>query len=252
VACCRTDDPGDGGYATAAALTVSLAIAILAAALVMRGVAVLKLARADYRRSQAEYALSGAHVLAVARLLNSSAPGRLAWSIGGLDPQGVALLAEPEAPKLALAAAEDLDDKTLAALGAVDPGQARLRLADLEAASATPDEVMAVDRGGAWRACAASAISPWGRSQVVSLGAVREPDQEPGGARAGQVWRVRASTDDGWTDERIVRLIGRAQNPSAIIWRRFGRGAGKGVTCDRTIEARASGAANPGGTRATP
>ncbi|HWW26850.1 MAG TPA: hypothetical protein VNZ85_13235, partial [Caulobacter sp.] len=121
MACCRTEARDDAGYATAAALTVSLAIAILAAALVARGVATLKLARADYRRSQAEYALSGAHVLAVARLLNSSGSGRLAWSIGELDPQGVSLLAEPEAPKLALAAAAGLDEKTLAALGARDP-----------------------------------------------------------------------------------------------------------------------------------
>ncbi|SFJ79774.1 hypothetical protein SAMN02799626_02623 [Caulobacter sp. UNC279MFTsu5.1] len=252
MACCRTEDHGDAGYATAAALAVSLAIAILAAALVMRGVAILKLARADYRRSQAEYALSGAHVLAVARLLDSSGSGRLAWSVGGLDPQGVALLAEPEAPKLALAAAGGLDDKTLAALGAVDPGEARLRLAGMEAASATPDGIVAADRGGAWRACAASAISPWGRSQVVRLGATREPDQEPGGARTGQIWRVRASTQDGWTDERIVRLIGRAQSPSAMIWRRFGRSAGKGVTCDKTIEAQADGAGAPGGTPVTP
>lgn len=251
MACCRTDERGDAGYATAAALTVSLAIAILAAALVMRGVAVLKLARADYRRSQAEYALSGAHVLAVARLLNSSGSGRLAWSVDGLEPQGVSLLAEPEAPKLALAAAGGLDDKTLAALGARDPGAARLRLAGLEAASASPGEIEAADGGAAWRSCAASAISPWGASQVVRLAAPHEPDQDPGGARAGQVWRVRASTQDGWTDERIVRLIGRAQSPSAMIWRRFGRTAGKGVTCDKTIKAPA-GVGNPDGTPATP
>lgn len=252
MACCRTEERGDAGYATAAALAVSLAVAILAAALVARGVAALKLARADYRRSQAEYALSGAHVLAVARLLNSTGHGRLAWSVGGLDPQGVALLAEPEAPKLALAAAGALDDKTLTALGALDPGVARLRLVKIDAASATPDEIVATDRGEVWRACAASVISPWGASQVVRLGPVHEPDQDPGGARAGQIWRVRASTQDGWTDERIVRLIGRAQSPSAMIWRRFGRGAGKGVTCDKIIEAGADNPDVPGGTPATP
>ena len=251
MACCRTEARGDAGYATAAALTVSLAIAILAAALVARGVAILRLARADYRRSQAEYALSGAHVLAAERLLNSSGAGRLAWSIGGLDPQGVSLLAEPEAPKLALAAAGGLDDKTLVALGASDPGAARLRLAGLEATSASPGEIEAADGGGAWRACAASAISPWGMSPVVRLAAPREPDQEAGGARAGQIWRVRASTQDGWTDERIVRLIGRAQSPSTMIWRRFRRSAGKGVTCDNTIKALAS-LGGPDGTPATP
>jgi hypothetical protein len=252
VACCRTEDRADGGYATAAALTVSLAVAILAAALVMRGVATLKLARADFRRSQAEYALAGAQTLAAARLLNSSASERLAWSLGGLDPQGVSLLAEAEAPKLGLATAGELDDKTLAALGAIDPGTARARLAGLQVASATPDQIETADDASGWRACAVSAISPWGTSQVVRLGATREPDQEPGGARAGQVWRVRASTQDGWTDERIVRLIGRAENPSAIIWRRFGRSAGKGVACDKIIEVQTSGASDRGGTPATP
>jgi hypothetical protein len=256
VACCRTEDcradGPDGGYATAAALAVSLAVAILAAALVMRGVAALKLARADFRRSQAEYALSGAQALAVARLLNSSSSGRLAWSVDGLDTQGVSVLAEAEAPKLRLAAAGDLDDKTLAALGAVDPGEARLRLTGLEAATATPDQVEAADGGRAWRACAASVISPWGAARAVSLGPVREPDQEPGGARVGQIWRVRAATEDGWTDERIVRLVARAESPGAVIWRRFERGAGKGVTCDKTIEVQATGDGGPGGTPVTP
>ena len=252
MACCRTEDRADGGYATAAALAVSLAVAILSAALVMRGVAALKLARADFRRSQAEYALSGAQVLAVARLLDGSGPGRLAWSVGGLDPQDVSLLAEAETPKLRLTAAGNLDDKTLAALGADDPGEARLRLAGLEATTATPDQIEAAADSGAWRACAASAISPWGRAETISLGATREPDQEPGGARAGQVWRVRASTQDGWTDERIVRLIARAENPSAMIWRRFGRGAAKGVTCNTIIEPQATGNGDPTGTPATP
>ncbi|KQY96872.1 hypothetical protein ASD21_22955 [Caulobacter sp. Root1455] len=256
MACWRTEDRRadgpDGGYATAAALSVSLAVAILAAALVMRGVAALKLARADFRRSQAEYALSGAQALAVTRLLKSSSSGRLAWSAGGLDPRGMSLLAEPEAPKLALAAAAELDDKALTALGAADPDQARLRLAGLEAASATPDQVQAADEASDWRVCAVSAISPWGLAQAVSLGPIREPDQEPGAARAGQVWRIVARTEDGWTDERIVRLIGRAETPGAIIWRRFGRGAGKGVTCDKTIEVSARGEGAPDKTPATP
>jgi hypothetical protein len=233
-------------------LAVSLAVAILAAALVMRGVAALKVARADFRRSQAEYALSGAHALAVTQLLNSSGSGRLAWSVGGIDPQGVSLLAESEASKLRLSAASERDDKALTALGAVDPERARLRLAPLDAASATPDQVRAADDGGGWRACAASAISPWGLAQAVSLGATREPDHEPGGARAGQVWRVRATTQDGWTDERIVRLIGRAEHPSTILWRRFDRSAGKGVTCDKIIEVQATGEGGAGGTPAIP
>ncbi|WP_165189871.1 hypothetical protein [Caulobacter soli] len=252
MACCRAEDQGDGGYATAAALAVSLAIAILAAALVMRGVAALKLARADYRRSQAEYALSGAQMLAATKLLNGSGPGRLAWSVGGLDVREVSLLAEAEAPKLRLALASDLDDKTLIGLGAVDPGGARQRLAGLEAKTAAPDQIQAADDGRGWRACAASAISPWGAAKVVSLGGTRQPVEEPGGARAGQVWRIRASTEDGWMDERIVRLIGRAEKPSAVIWRRFGRGVGKGVTCDKTIEPPTTGESGTDGTPATP
>lgn len=243
VASCRAEERPDAGYATAAALAVSLAVAILAAALVMRGVAGLKLARADFRRTQAEYALSGAQALAAARLLNGAGPGRLAWSLGGLDIDNMTLLAEAEAPKLALAATGALGDKTLANLGAADPAKARTRLTGLDTASATPDQIEAVDGGIGWRACAASAISPWGIGQGISLAPTRPPNDEPGGARAGQVWRVQASTQDGWTDERIVRLIGRAETPSAMIWRRFGREM-RGKACDTIIQAQknASGA----------
>jgi hypothetical protein len=230
-------------------LAVSLAVAILAAGLVMRGVGMLKLARADFRRTQAQYALSGAQALAVTRLLNGSGPGRLAWRVDALDTGDIKLLAEAEAPKLRLAAAPDLDDKALAQLGAVDPGQARLRLAGLDASIATPDQVEGADGGADWRACAASAVSPWGAAQVLSLEPTRAPDLEPGGARAGQVWRIRATTTDGWTDERIVRLIGRAERPDAVIWRRFGRGVSGGVTCGKTIRIQAP---EMGATPATP
>ncbi|MGR4866933.1 hypothetical protein [Caulobacter sp. LARHSG274] len=247
--CCRTEAPRDGGYASAAALAVSLAVAILAAALVLRGVSALKLARADLRRSQAAYALSGAQVLAATRLVNGARSARLAWSIGGLDDRGVSVLAEAEAPKLRLTEAARLDDKVLALLGADDPAGARAHLAVLDARTATPDAIAAADVGASWRACARSAISPWGVAEALSLAAAQAPDQDLDGPRAGQVWRVRATTVDGWTDERIVRLIGRVEKPGAVIWRRFGRTADGGVTCDRTINSRASGLA---GTPATP
>lgn len=235
VDCCRAEDRCDAGYASAAALIVSLAMAMLAAGLVVRGVGMLKLARADFRKSQAEYALSGAQTLAVTRLLNSSRSGRLAWSVGGLDAHDITLLAEAEAPKLRLALAADLDDRALTDLGAADPDAARVSLARLDAATATPDQIQTADIAADWRACATSAISPWGAAQVVALGSTLAPDQEPGGARAGQVWRIRATTGDGWADERIVRLIGRAEKPSAVIWRRFGRTASGGVACTKTM-----------------
>ena len=247
--CCRTKDPRDGGYATAAALAVSLAVAILAAALVLRGVSVLKLARADLRRSQAEYALSGAQALVATGLVKGARSARLAWSIGGLDDRDIAVLAEAEAPKLRLAEAMMLDDKALALLGADDPAGARARLTALDAKTATPDAITAADGGATWRACATSAISPWGAADALNLAPVQALDPGLDGARAGQVWRVRATTKDGWTDERIVRLIGRAQKPSAVIWRRFERTANRGVTCDKTISSRASG---PAGTPAIP
>ncbi len=247
--CCRTEAPRDGGYASAAALAVSLAVAILAAALVVRGVSALKLTRADLRRSQAQYALSGAQALAATRLVNGARSERLAWSIESLDDRGVAVLAEAEAPKLRLAAGARLDDKALALLGADDPAGARARLAVLDAETATPDGIAAADVGATWRACATSAISPWGVAEALSLATVQAPGQDQDGPRTGQVWRVRAATADGWTDERIVRLIGRVEKPAAVIWRRFGRTANGGATCDRTINSRASGLA---GTPATP
>lgn len=239
MACSRVDSQeatdGQAGYATVAALGVTLAVALLASALVLRGLSALKLARADFRRSQAEYALSGAQMLATTKVLNSSGAGRLAWSAGGLDGRDVAVMAEAEGGKLALSAAAILDDKTLIRLGAADPSRTRGRLAALDPAIATPDQIEVADAGAGWRACAASAISPWGAAAALHLDPAQAPNLEPGGARAGQVWRIRATTSDGWTDERIVRLIGRAETPSAVIWRRFGRGAGRGMTCDKII-----------------
>ncbi len=239
MACSRADNlkgaGGEAGYATVAALGVTLAVALLASALVLRSLSALKLARADFRRSQAEYALSGAQMLATTKVLNSSGADRLAWSAGGLDGRDVAMLAEAEGGKLSLTAAAVLDDKALALLGAAGPGEARGRLAALDPAKATPDQVEAADAGAVWRACAASVISPWGAAKTPHLEPAQAANQEPGGARAGQVWRISAMTSDGWTDERIVRLIGRAETPSAVIWRRFGRGADKGGTCDKII-----------------
>lgn len=250
MACSRAEPRQDEGYATAAALMVSLAVAILAAALVMRGVAALKLARADFRRSQAEYALSGAQALALAQVLNTAGAGRLAWSMGGLDEASIQVLAEAEAPKLRLEAAGGLDETILARLGAAEPDQARRRLAVLDGQAATPDQIEDADYSPAWRACAASAISPWGAARTLALHPTQAPVRETGGARAGQVWRLRASTHDGWTDERIVRLIGRAKSPGGMIWRRFEKRAGKDLQCGTTLEAPADGRSDP--TLATP
>ncbi len=178
----RPDLDPRGGYATVAAMGVSLAIGLLAGALVLRGVASLKLARSDLRRAGRVRPV-GLQVLAATRLLAGSGGGRLGWSAGGLDGEDVTLLAEPESGKLKLTAVADLDDKILAELGASDPGMARLRLAALDPTSAEPDQVEGADPAGGLA----------GLRGQRDLAVGRGRDRPPGG-RASAQRRTRRRT----------------------------------------------------------
>ena len=227
MACCRTESASDAGYASVAAITVALAIALIVTAMMARSVMDLRLARADFRKTQAEYELDGAQLLASLRVLSGVADGRLTWTeiLPGGDP--VTILAEPEYNKLGLQAASALDQAALGSLGASDPQAAAEGLARLSPATATPDQIADLDSGRIWRLCAASALSPWGQTSTLNLQPATAPTAQTNLARIGQVWRFVATSKDGWSDDRIVRLIGQDERPSAVIWRRLTR-RGKG------------------------
>jgi len=232
----RPADPThDAGYASVAAIGVSLAIAVVVSALMVRGVSSLRLAKADFRRAQAEYALDAASQLAVEQLLNSAGGIRLLWTVTAPGGETVQVLAESEAPKLSLAALVNLSPEALEPLGALNSSEAMDRLSRLSADTATPADVIAVDAATGWKACAASAISPWGQASALALTPTRPPTADTVIGPSGQIWRLRTATEDGWTEERIVRLIGRSEQPSAIIWRSFSRRSKGTGPCQTTI-----------------
>lgn len=234
---CRCNDPSDGGYASGAAIVVSLALAMVASGLMVRASADLRRAKADHARTQARYVLDGAHRLAALRMVGGIDPRRATWTLTVPGGASVTVLAEPEAAKLGLEAAASADPGLLAALGARDAVAASVGLGRLAADTATPPDVAGVDDGRVWRVCASSVVSPWGGAETPVLAAARPPTFNGGVMRRGEVWRVVATTSDGWRDERIVRMIGRRDRPETVIWRRFSRRSDKDQGCGVIIEA---------------
>jgi hypothetical protein len=222
----------ESGFATPAAAAASLAIALMAAAVMTAGVSELRFARADLRRSQADYALAGAQTRAALSVLQAGNSGRLLWS-----PTGAAeALAEPEAAKLDLAHAVQLDDATLAKFGVSDAGPLRDRLAALGRADAA--EIVGADAAPLWRACARSVISPYGSASKLQLATASSPAASTGMQwRIGEVWRIRVVLAGGWVDDRVVRFTGDPNQPAAVVERRMTRGEQEGNRCDALFAA---------------
>jgi hypothetical protein len=221
------------GYATAAAAVVSLAIALVAAAVTGASVEALRSARADLARTQAEYGLAGAQTDAAITVASSKGGGRFLWTLQTVAGPAEAL-AEPEAPKLGLKAAASLDGATLDRFGVADPEALKARLSAIAGTGADPAAVGRADPSPVWRSCAASAISPLGLAPKLGLTKTAPPQTALGVFRGGEVWRIRLSMG-GWVDDRLVRFTGSAGRPFAVIARRFHRGEGGGG-CDALVE----------------
>lgn len=228
-------DRADAGYATAAAALTALALSLVVSAVMGASLTDLRAARAALDRTRAEAALDGAQQMAAAALLDDGAPTRLRWLVP-TSSGAVEILAEPEAPKLALAAAADLSDADLRALAPGNAAALRPRLRALALAGASAADIGRLGATPLWRSCAASLISPYGRGQSLALSAAATPSQGRFSWRAGEVWRLRALAPDGWADDRIVRLTGDAEHPAAIIERVFVRGQRGGEPCGTFIE----------------
>lgn len=232
----------DAGYATAAAMAVSLAIGLIATAVAGRSIAELRLARAELRRTEADYALAGAQALAAAAIVSSGQTPPFRWRLDTGDAQ-VSALAEPEGSKLSLAAAAHLDDAVLGRFGVRDPAGLRRKL---KAASNQPLEgdIGLLDAAALWRRCASTFISPFGSASGPMVPSYRSPDagEHPASWRIAEIWRVSVSRPDGWRDDRIVRLTGDPGRPAAVIVRRFDRRAsqdrkGEGEGCETVLMA---------------
>lgn len=234
MACCR---PHDAGYATPLALVVSLALALVATAMVARSTLMLRQARADLSRSQAEHALDGAQLEAAATVVRAGAGAAFRWALS-TDLGWTEALAESEAEKLGLAAAADLPEATLARFGVADPAALKARLA--AAAAAAPEvDVADLDEAPLWRACGPSLVSPFGAKAAFAPPAYAVPSlgQEDPAWRVGEVWRMRITSAEGWRDERLVRFTGDARRPAAVVARRLTRTDGGERSCDALLAA---------------
>lgn len=223
-------EPADGGYATAAAMTICMAISVTAAALTSLAVADLKSARGDLARLEAERRIAGAEHAAALALMKTDKPVRLAWTLV-VDDGAYRVLAEPEAAKLGYAAASALTADQLVKLGASDPAQLRALMTMAATASSPPTWVGDLDPGSVWRRCASSLISRFGTARTPALTAPTPPGERGLSWRLGEVWRVEVSSPDGWREDRIMRFTGDPLRPAAILDRRFYRHTGREPSC---------------------
>jgi hypothetical protein len=223
-------DSSEDGFATPAAAGLSLAIAILATAVMTQSVTELRRSRANHDRSQISYALDGAAASAEIAILESKPAERLAWrlsnALGDFD-----VLAEAEGPKLALTSASALDPDISARMGITDPSQLQASLAALASGPRSGFNIASASKAALWRACGRSFVSPWGQASAPHLAPASPPENGSAAGRLGEVWRLLISAK-GYTDERIVRFTGDPERPASIVERRLYRTAGKGDTCD--------------------
>lgn len=227
----------DQGYATPAALVFSLALALIATALVQRSTRQLRLSRQDLQKVQMAYALDGAQLVAAATVVRTGAGGPYRWPLS-TDVGWVEAVAEPEAAKVGLAAAAQLNDSVFHAMGVDDIDGLRGRLSASAIAGPLLD-VGQLDAAPLWKACAASVISSFGSMSAIQPINVQQPhmgDLTPQW-RVGEVWRMQATTSTGWRDERIVRFTGDALHPAAVVLRQMSRGQGGQEQCDAVFAA---------------
>ena len=196
----------------------------------------LKLARADFGHAQIENALAGEQQRAILAVLGTATPGVLRWSqaIGG---QGALdITAEPEVPKASIVSVITMDNSAFADLGVADPQALKERLKTLTLAQAVGSEFEAADPSPIWKACARSLMSPFGLADRLRWIPSQAPANDTAARHAGEVWRLRVSDQDGWTDDRVVRFTGDSLHPAATLERRFAKLGQKGNSCDSIFE----------------
>ena len=231
----------ESGYATAVASVICLGIALVVTALVVRSMAELRLAKAEFARMKAENALSAAQNAAMLAIATSSQPAPYHWTVASLG-QAVDVLAEPEAAKVGAQTLSAQDPAVLAQLGAANPAAVRDRLAAISPTGALT-WVADLDDSPVWRRCAPSYVSQFGYQPQAPRLSYGEPrsGKQPAFFRAGEVWRIQVTDDQGWRDERIVRFTGDGLKPAAILGRRLSRGLKGAQTCEGLLDAGSGG-----------
>ncbi len=227
---CSNDRANEAGFATAAAMTVSMGLAMVAAGLMAASATELKRERTELAKTRTEYALDEAQHRAVLGLLQNDVAGRLRWQVE-TDLGSATVLAEPEYAKASLSKSAAADDRVFERLGVDDADELKAQLRQSPPEAGGQAWLASLDPAPLWRACAPSMISRYGGGDTLVVGRVGSPDQRGFFWRPGEVWRVKTSLK-GWADDRIVRFTGDDQSPAATIERRFLRTDGRDDLCD--------------------
>lgn len=232
----RTNGLADG-FATSAAMMLSLALALVAIAATTASVTQLKSARADFDRTSAQNLLAGAQQNAALTVANGGSDARLRWSFQ-LQNNAVKALAEPEGAKASVTNVVAMDDSAFATLGVTDPKALRTKLSTMSTTQILGPDLAAADESAIWKACARSLISPFGQNNQLQLMGAQDASLESTTRRTGEIWRVRVADGAGWADDRIVRFTGDLLHPAAVVERRFFKLDREGDQCDSLLKSR--------------
>ena len=226
----RTES-ADAGFATPAAAAISLAIALIASAVMTLCVTTLRHERDRLAQLRVHAQLDGGVASAELTLMGSTATGPMRWSLPGANG-ALEVVAEPEASKLGLTEAASLDDSAFEAWQVTSAGALKAELTALASRTdQTADLIAPADPSPTWRRCARSAISPYGTAKSPPNIAYGLPTPGTGAARVSQLWRIRLASSDGWVEDRIVRFTGSLQRPVSVASDWFGRGSQLGGAC---------------------
>ena len=226
----------DDGYATPAATVISAAISMVVVALMTRTLSDMHLAQSELTRAKVDYALSSAQNVAMLAIATSSQPPPYRWTIASLG-QAYDVIAEPERAKMSPQAFATLSDAAVSAFAVQDVASLRVRLGSVMIG---PDLIWMADQDAAatWQSCAPAVVSPFGQATVLTPPSYVDPisGKQSGNWRAGEVWRIQVTEQDGWRDERVVRFTGNGLKPAAVLGRRVSRGWKGAQTCQSLFE----------------
>jgi hypothetical protein len=208
-------------------MTVGLAIGLTATVLLVRSELDLLHARRGLERAEAEYRLDAIQQLAVRAELGDTD----ALKLRRIDFEDTSASVEIEAErgKLLPPGAARLPDDWFAALDVASPAALKAQLRGWPKGRPLFMQALAdLDPSPLWKACAAQVISAHGAPPGVAAAVRKGELVAAGGVRT---LRLRAVADDGWVDDRVVRLSGDAANPVVVLDRRFYRRHGDALAC---------------------
>lgn len=194
-------------------MVFALGLALVSAAILGRSVLALRLARADFARTQEEFALDGAHLLAVAEIIRSTRSPPYHWTLT-TDLGFAEVWATREADKLSPEAAGLTEDDAFKAFGVSDVAGLKAKLASAPLGS----DLGPLDEAPLWRTCGDRFVSTFGRARqfhyVTASTRGSAKSRRPGGSASRGAFvssRKLAGGTSGLFGLRGMRAIRRRQ-----------------------------------------